>query len=48
MFIKNILKNNYFKAVKDYEFKICLKEKHKINDFTKHFYVKNEDIFSPV
>jgi glycosyltransferase A (GT-A) superfamily protein (DUF2064 family) len=25
-----------------------LKEKHKINDFTKHFYVKNEDIFSPV
>lgn len=47
LFIKNILNNNYFKQSNSYDFKICLKESEKINDFVKDFWVKKYDIFSP-
>lgn len=47
MFIKNILKNNYFSLDRDYDFKICLKEKEKSIDFINMFWVKKEDIFFP-
>ncbi|MDP2090447.1 MAG: TIGR04282 family arsenosugar biosynthesis glycosyltransferase [Candidatus Gracilibacteria bacterium] len=48
IFIKNLLNNNYFNLDKKYDFKVCLKERYKINDFVNKFGVKNEDIFFPI
>lgn len=48
IFIKNLLNNNYFNLDKKYDFKVCLKERYKINDFVNKFWVKNEDIFFPI
>ena len=47
MFIKNILKNNYFTSDREYDFKICLKEKEKIDEFVNDFWIENDDIFFP-
>ena len=47
-FIRHILKNNYFRKNYKYDFKICLKEKDKIDDFIKLFKVDRDDIFSPL
>lgn len=47
LFIQNILKNNYFSTNKEYDFKIFLKEKEKIDEFINDFWIENDDIFSP-
>lgn len=47
LFIQNILKNNYFSTNKEYDFKIFLKEKEKIDEFINDFWIENDDIFFP-
>lgn len=47
LFIKNLLKNNYNEKHYDYEVKICLKEREKIVDFIKKFWIRKKDIFFP-
>ncbi|MDD2870428.1 MAG: TIGR04282 family arsenosugar biosynthesis glycosyltransferase [Candidatus Gracilibacteria bacterium] len=47
LFIKNILKNNYFNTNREYDFKICLKEREKLNNFVIKFGTNQDDMFFP-